>query len=593
MPKRREPNGTESSAAISVPAAPAPPVEIPARAKRFQTWIAALVFAGLVGIMWGAFNPRCGMPQETGFPYFSETSSAIRGFLYSDDPMRIHTNTFYQLSYLLGEAFGIRGSYFPYQVVYALLWWARGMLVFAILRRFLPDCPSLCYSAGALVLVHSCDGATILVEQMNQIGFMFWMLLAMYCFQRAWGATRRWVTAALAATAAALEYMSLWSYESQILLILMFPIAVMLARREWKKPVLLIAWFSVPLVYLVLTYLRYTHSGGGSYQESVMRKSWSVAGIAGDWAFNIANSLAFWSWARDDWQSPPIAGYLLGALTALVFAAGWVAVIQIGSDRGRPNPFAVDIRSCWILLAGGFAALALSFPVYLVLSSARGLWRTQLLSGIGTGIVVAAILGLISWLPGRRLGKMAVVLTAGAVFVYAGSVSAIQKGSRNRTAWEWHRKAVREILRIAPSVEPGTVIVFTNLSRDHDMFLHNMWFDLALRLMYPGVPVTGAYYFADGSPGPGINLVLEGKSWRWEGKGFGGIVTTTGIAKTIVIAWGPSGTGKLIETLPSFLCKAGCAPELYQPSAAIVLDPVSPIAARRFNLPRQEAGSLF
>ena len=43
-------------------------------------------------------------------------------------------------------------------MVYALLWWARGLLVFAILRKFLPECPSLRFCAGALTLVHSSDG---------------------------------------------------------------------------------------------------------------------------------------------------------------------------------------------------------------------------------------------------------------------------------------------------------------------------------------------------------------------------------------------------------------------------------------------------
>ncbi|MCU1238657.1 MAG: hypothetical protein JWP63_6624 [Candidatus Solibacter sp.] len=70
----------------------------------------------------------------------------VQGFLYSD-PMRVHTKTFYQLGYLLGEAVGMRGSYLPYQVVYALLWWAQGMPVYAIVRKFLSSSPSLAFCA--------------------------------------------------------------------------------------------------------------------------------------------------------------------------------------------------------------------------------------------------------------------------------------------------------------------------------------------------------------------------------------------------------------------------------------------------------------
>jgi hypothetical protein len=147
-------------------------------------------------------------------------------------------------------------------------------------------------------------------------------------------------------------------------------------------------------------------------------------------------------------------------------------------------------------------------------------------------------------------------------------------------------------LQIAPNVEPDTIIVLTNVPGDSDPFGHTMWFDTALRLMYPGIPVAGVYYYTDGSPGPGSDLVLEGEAWRWEPKGFGGLVPATSIGKTIAIQYGSSGTGKLLQVLPSFLCKAGCAPG-YTPSAAIILDPVSPIARRRFNLTRQETGNPF
>src|SRR3989442_9800348 len=93
-----------------------------ATAQPLATVVAGCSYAALVVIMWVPFNLYAGLPFETSFPYMSETSSIGGGFLYIADPLRVHTNTFYHLSYLIGEALGIGGSYVPYQCVYAALW---------------------------------------------------------------------------------------------------------------------------------------------------------------------------------------------------------------------------------------------------------------------------------------------------------------------------------------------------------------------------------------------------------------------------------------------------------------------------------------
>lgn len=72
------------------------------------------------------------MPHETEFAFTSDTVSWWKGFVYLPDPLRVHMSTFYHLSYLIGKAVGIQGSFMPYQIVYGGLWWARGFVVFLI-----------------------------------------------------------------------------------------------------------------------------------------------------------------------------------------------------------------------------------------------------------------------------------------------------------------------------------------------------------------------------------------------------------------------------------------------------------------------------
>src|SRR4051794_11621978 len=92
--------------------------------------VPAAVYAVLVLVMWAPYTLFSGLPYETFFPLMSETNNWWRGFLYSCDPLRIHTNTFYHASYLLARVLGMQGSFVTYQITYALLWWARGLLVF-------------------------------------------------------------------------------------------------------------------------------------------------------------------------------------------------------------------------------------------------------------------------------------------------------------------------------------------------------------------------------------------------------------------------------------------------------------------------------
>ena len=546
--------------------------------------LAGFAYAVLVLIMWGAFGLHSGFNGETAFPYMSETTSALKGFLYPGDALRIQMNTFYQLPYLIGKAIGVQGSYVPYQVVYAVLWWARGFLVFLILRKLLPGSLSVCYAAGALVVLHASDGAVGWIGQMNQFGFIFWMVLAFYLLTLG-AESAKWAWAALFVIAAGLcEYMSLWSYESQLPLMLVLPLGLLFRWRSWRKLAFIYgAWYCIPAIYIRLTILRYVNSAGHTYQQSVMRKGWSWRSLLGDWFFNIAASLEFWKWPRGNWKAPKSEVYLLALLAALVFIACGLAFMRLTRENRRPNPFVESMRTWWTLLGVGFILVALSFPAYLLLDSARELWRTQFLSGIGAGLVLAALCGLASHPFVRRTAKIALFLAFGAGIAFFGSASAIQKCAFERWLWERHRVAIKEILDVAPSVEPNTVIVLTNVPKDNDPFENQMWLDLALRLAYPGIPVGGVYFYADGTPGPGDSWKAGGKSWTWDGTGIQPVFPATGLANTLVVDYEPSGRGKLATAWPAFVCQTRCAIELYHPDTRVT-GPISPIASRRYRL---------
>jgi hypothetical protein len=550
--------------------------------QRAVTVASFSAYALLVLAMWLPYSLYSGLPAETGFVYTSETGSALGGFLYQFDPLRIHTKTFYHLPYLISEMVGVTGSYVPFQVIHALLWWARGALVFLITRRLFGD-SLVAYAAGALLLVHSSDRATQWIGQLNQFGFIFWTLLGGY-FLIVASETDRSVTMVFFAGLASLsEYMSLWSYESAILLLVLFPLVIFGRRCSRTKLALILApWYAIVSLYLWTTIARYREVGRFAYQATVIRKDWSPIGVLRDWSFNIQASLSFWTW--DDASLPRSSStYVLAGMAALVFVLGGVAIVRLalGTAQGthassmRPNGMHIFVV--------GIVALVFSFPAYLLLDSASSLWRTQFLSGIGTALVLASLVFAAAYaFPMHPSRRSTAFIVGTAVVVWFGAVAAIEKGAAQRLVWERQRRVMARVLTVAPSVKPNTIVVVINVPRETDPFSHHMWCDLAMRLAYPHIPVAATYFYADGTRSPGSNLRIQSDRWKWDGIGFPPIVRDTSLANTLIVD-ADSNAQPLVRIAPEYLCNSACNLGLYKPDA--VLDgPVSSLSVRRYRL---------
>lgn len=518
------------------------------------------------------------MPFETGFVYTSEISTWWNGFLFGADLSRMHTSSFFQLGYLLGDLTGFRGSFVPYQIVFVALWWARGFLMFLIVRRLLPGEDLFSYLAGGLVLVHSSDLATAWVGQMPQPAYIFWMLAAFYLLVRALDQGSR----VLVTLAIFCEYMSLWTYESPIVIILLAPLLLLWLRgemvRKWWMAVC--SWYAVPVIYVGMIAARYMRSGGHTYQESVLRRDWTIAPIFGDWLFNIGASSKFWGWSREQpARAPETQLALLAVLAAVVLVGGMFALRAIRIP---------EMRELFGALATGFLLMAFSFPAYLLLDSARSLWRTQMLSGLGAALFLSALIVMCASAVHARWLRFGLLAGLSAGVVWCGSYSALAKSANHRWLWDRHKQAMQELLDVAPRVKPGTLIILTNVpGGDGDPFGgDNMWFDMALRLAYPGTPVAGAYWHHDDTPARG-RLPTADASGRWSLRG-NPLVQQGGADSILVIEYSgdaDDGHPSAVPRLPLFLGFGERASALYNPAARIATGPPAERAVRRYGLP--------
>jgi len=537
----------------------------------------------LVLCMWMPFGPSNGMPYETGFVYQSSTSTWWDAFFFGD-PLRQFTNVFYQLSYLLGSALTFPGDYLMYQLVYAALWWARGLLAFLLVRRLLGGYDTFAYLVGAVVIVHASDGALNWVGQLNQYGFIFWMLLSFLCLLSAFDASRAGKRVLQTTLACLFAYLSLWSYESQILLIAIFPLTLFAFRPGLTRSrfAMCAAYWTVPAAYAVLNFVRYT-TQSTTYQQSVMRGDLSLWSLGADLLFNARASVQFWTWPRP--MPAEVAGAVPAAMVGaavLVVVAGYLVVrhqvrSEVDGRIGMP-----PVGRLVVVFGVGLLLLALSFPVYLLLNTSRMLWRTQFLSGFGAALVVCSAAALVSARPRRaRLGEIVPLLVVACATGF-GVWEAYEAGWAHHRDWERHRVALEQVLRVAPSVRPDTLIVLIDVPEPIDPFGDNMWFDMGVRLAYPGTSVAGAYYRENARRSPGDGLELIEDRWIWTGVGYPPMMRSIPFANTIIIRYDARGNGTLLDEVPPFLTTSPAVKALYAPRTLLAGESPDRSAARRF-----------
>jgi hypothetical protein len=233
------------------------------------------------------------------------------------------------------------------------------------------------------------------------------------------------------------------------------------------------------------------------------RKDWSPAAIARDGWFNISASLGFWKWHENRlWNLAPEWLSGLALLGAAIYLCGWAGLLSV--ERR-----AVVSRGpgAWLgALLAGLAAVVLSFPAYLLLEGAALLWRTQFLSGIGTALAWASVAALAASLLPGRWPRASVFLVMGGLVAWFGVSNALRLAAAHDNIWSRHRRAMEAMLVEAPRLPERSVVVAVNVPKADDPFGHNMWFNFALKLAYPGNRVSGIYFYDDGTPAAGNHL---------------------------------------------------------------------------------------
>ena len=541
-------------------------------------------YLAFVIFFWASSSLHTGMTGELASPLSSDEQSWWEAFFYND-PIRIYTNLFYHLGYLLSQAIGMPGSYLGYQIVFGLLLWGRAVLLFLIIYRSLPGSLWFAFTAGTIELFQASDWLTNWLGQINQHNYIFWLFLSLYGLAEAFRAKRSTVKIILSIAAAIALYLCMWSYEAAVTLASAGPLVILLggklARRErttWLDGICLLIYGSVLAWYTFKSIEMYIVIGAtNSYQYSHLRSNFSFVAIAADFIFNLHRSLAFWTWLPGHLSAPEIVN---GLSAAVLWVAAALFARRSHADMAVPAP-----RTLVALLLIGLFSLIGAFSVFMLLDVSRSLMRTQFLSAAPASLVWTSLLWLGAYplRKNRLLGRLAPAAIV-AVIVFSGAAEAYHYGALYKDDWSHgFRAGYSALLRTVPDLLPGTVVVMI-APEARAPASEDLWFDAGLRLAYPQVRVKGTLWLANQKPITGQDLVLKDGNWVWQKKGIPLGQELIPFEKTVIVELNDAGQAHVLNEVPSFISEDPMVREAYRPSSRILCGAPNETALNRYEM---------
>ncbi len=377
--------------------------------------------------------------------YLSLSSRGILSFPHSNRPLTL----LWSLPAAVLTPYRFEGYlvlHFGYLVLQSLLIWA-------IVRRLVPDAPRLAFVAATLGAAWApLDmGRLAVVQTSMNAGVTAAVLAAMVLFL---DACRR-VSVRRLAAAVGLLFVAARSYEACLALLAGAPllVAALPPAERGRLTRTRIAWIVVweaavatcalaALQPLLLGRAEATYQSSlmgldahpGRYLERLLGQYWRHLAPLVPW--NLGE-LAHWT----------------VALAVVVFVGSIFALNLAPGPEHTPRGRLLWLAGLGLVLAGlGYAVLALSPGVV-------GASRTQFLSGPGIALFLAALIELVASLSTRAQGPLAVVLASAIVAVGTGHTLAMQKEWDRITYYGRQRDCLAALAREVPALRAGTLLL--------------------------------------------------------------------------------------------------------------------------------------
>jgi hypothetical protein len=405
----------------------------------------ALVCLALLACFWSGFA-QVAPTNFGGYDEWLIVSLASRDIVSFP-----HANRPLNLLFALPGVIAVPDSLTGYRVSHVAGLVLTAAMVFLLGRRLAPENPMLAFLAAAFTLVWAPSDVARLntVQGCAYSGFTFATLLALVSFVESWVRRSFW----LLGLGAILAVAAVRSYEGTLPLLLAGPL--LLFRIGTDRGPLLRTWTFVWAVTLAAAGALAVWpmvAGGGrtSYQSAVLGIDANPLHVGGrllrQYEFHILPLVA----------TPPsqmFAGAVLASSAFFLLAYVLVARQASAFDKTSRRRLAAHAALGLVLAALGYSLVLLSNTV-------PAPFRMQFLSAPGIALFLAAgALLAAGWLPRAWRSLALGLLAVWVVAVGTARTGFLQRVWDGMNAYHPQRYLLRELVRLAPDLKPGTAVL--------------------------------------------------------------------------------------------------------------------------------------
>src|SRR5712692_272530 len=461
--------------------------------------VAFAALAGLVLTLWLPFGWKVtGLYEEWFVMSGGDTGNPVR-MLYDppyNQSYRPLTVAPYVLGYILTPS-----SFLGSNIVLALWLLGKGVAMYALVRRLVPENPALAFVSGALLVVYPADRAFLTFLTTNVQAGVFLLLVALNLLIVAWQRFR-WPTLLAMLLA---EGVALGTYEGGLLLTLGAPVLLVWLRDGIDKRLAAVAalWWAVSIAFVF--HLIRTLRDPASYAAGLLVGSGldsPFLEILRSWFYSVTRAYirTFGSgWYRALRELAPQDPYLHLSAGLTVFLT--LPAIWLHARRDEETKPGVDIKRYLVLGSLGVVAVLAGFAMYLPTTSRNSSWRVFLYSSIGAALAV----GVACFLFARLFGQWQRIVFIGVTSFLIG-IATVHALAQHQGYFEYSQRQqqiLAGIISQAPHLEPGTTVLLVDRTPPAAFKAWSMCgvvsncLEWALRYIY-GDPTLRAMYCAPG-----------------------------------------------------------------------------------------------